>query len=382
MKRDYSFFQESCGSATVMFVILMFAFVGLLAFVIDLAHVKTVKTEIQNAGDASALRGARAFLPDNIPTTGPYQVDPDADNAKLQAQNAISDNKSDNTAFQVGDLPIADIQVGIWDFINKNLMAWQWPPDNSLWGQYIGPAISLPTKRTDSTSLGPVSMTLARIFGIEQVFLNARATAALSGVGGFRENGGKPDVPVCINVSEVLEHEGDIVFNPDHDDSGGWTNLRPISENDHTDANDIKRFFRGERGPGELAPGNNEVSLNNGVMCSATHTFIDEGANNLEPPLILKLKEGTKNTWIPDPDIYSEAEGNPIPSYTFPVCEKDKFNQWHTVGAVTAQILQVSSAPDACSFNIKITGDVTTLPGTYGGGRWYGVLSTEPKLVE
>ena len=58
MKRIYSFLKDVDGSISIAMVILMFVFVGFLAFVIDLAHLQTVKNELQNAADACALRGS------------------------------------------------------------------------------------------------------------------------------------------------------------------------------------------------------------------------------------------------------------------------------------------------------------------------------------
>jgi hypothetical protein len=67
----------------------------------------------------------------------------------------------------------------------------------------------------------------------------------------------------------------------------------------------------------------------------------------------------------------------------FPVCKKDQFNQWTILSGVAAELIEVGSAPDDCKLVINIVGDVFTVaPGTYGGGPWYGLLSTEPKLVK
>jgi Flp pilus assembly protein TadG len=78
MKRHILILIDCRGSVVVMTVVMMFIFVGLLAFVIDLAHVKTVKTELSNAADACALRGARGFFPDNITGTSELSPNPGA----------------------------------------------------------------------------------------------------------------------------------------------------------------------------------------------------------------------------------------------------------------------------------------------------------------
>jgi hypothetical protein len=382
---------------------LMALMVAFLAYVIDMAHVLGVKNEIQNAGDDCALRGARAFLPDNITITGPTELDPDPGNAKAQAQIAIQDNRSDNTAFQLGDLDQGDIQVGIWDYVNRKLLDWHWPPPSSMWGQYIGPGIKLPTNRNTKVSLGPVRTTLASLFGIKTVPVRAWSTAALSGVGGFRQDAGKPDFPICLN-KDYIDSQGqgaiiDLVFGQAKSDNAGWTNLQPQPGSHNTRSSDLQNWFAGTLGPGDLyGPDHNIVSLQNGVDCDAIKALIDNQGIGLNPHLALVKAEGypsyngyppvndysSKNkVYVPDPNIYGYPwqPNNGIPIYTFAVCQDDKFNQWHAISAVSARVLAVWDSP-GCTMRIQVTGTVTALPGTRAGGPWYGVLSTEPKLVE
>jgi hypothetical protein len=378
MKKIRFLIRDASGAITAMTIIMMIAFVGIMAVVIDLGHLHTVQNELRNAADACALRGARGFLPDDVDSAGLKTVPPSPDDAKGKAQLTIDKNKSDNQALD--SLPLGDMTVGIWyanpaesPDPNQQLQPWVWPPAASEWGKYIGPGISLPVKREGSQNLGPVGLTLAKIFGTPSVPVSTKATAALTGVGGFREDSLSPEFPICINVDLVKAKGGQILFHPDKEDTGGWTNLRPGWEKDHTDAADIKKFFRKQRGPGDLPPGT-EVSLNNGVMCSATKTLIEEAAL-----WHLKPKSGTKNTWVGEND---PKTGKPY-AYVFPVCKKDQFNQWTILSGVAAELIEVGSAPDDCKLVINIVGDVFTVaPGTYGGGPWYGLLSTEPKLVK
>jgi hypothetical protein len=371
MKRRVPLLEDCHGSVTVMTMIRMFVFVGLLAFVIDLAHVQTVKTELSNAADDCALRGARAFLPDTIPTTGYSQVDPDPDNAQNQAHNAISDNRSDNKAFQSGDLPIADIQVGIWDFVNRKLLAWQWPPDPSYWGQFIGPGISLPTKRTAATSQGPVGMTLANIFGVRSVPVNARATAALSGPGELPA-GYPGGFPIAVDDSKV-HAAGDIIYlSPDLADVGGWTSM---SSDQASDAQ-VKKLISTPASRPEVKTGD-WIALQNGVSCAAIKEAIKD----------YNTVEVSKGVYQPVPPV----------NVVFPVVNVDKFNQSAEVMgfmAATITYFRDSNAPkdipipgsnppkytgDCMLILTVIKGDAGGLPG---GGRWYGLLSPYPKLVE
>ena len=62
MKKKISWLiRDEGGAITVMTIIMMVAFLGILAVVIDLGHLHTVQNELRNAADAAALAGARAF---------------------------------------------------------------------------------------------------------------------------------------------------------------------------------------------------------------------------------------------------------------------------------------------------------------------------------
>ena len=65
MKKIRFLIRDESGAITAMTVIMMAAFLGILAVVIDLGHLHTVQNELRNAADACALRGARAFYADD-----------------------------------------------------------------------------------------------------------------------------------------------------------------------------------------------------------------------------------------------------------------------------------------------------------------------------
>jgi hypothetical protein len=375
VKRFYSFLKDADGSVAVTMVILMVAFVGMLAFGIDLAHLQTVKSELQNAADACALRGARAFLPDNIPVTG-YAGDPDPVNAQQQAYNTISANRSDNVNFQLGDLPMGNIRVGIWNYETKSWVGgtptWSWPPDPSLWGHYIGPGVILPVRRNGLSSLGPVAMTLARLFGINTVNVSATATAALSGPSQLNED--TPGTfPIAINKDLLTSPDATIYLSPDTADVGGWTSLSP----DTVSASVIKGLVNGSTPNPQVNQGES-ISLQNGSACTAIHEAVKTYHPTENPKGVYTLNRPV--------DI------------VFPVVTVDKFNQSATVtGFVSATILylidsnatpgQLIPGTDPpqytdghCDIIVKVKEDNNSnLPG---GGPWYGLLATQPKLVK
>ena len=386
MKCKYSFFfKDSRGSATVMLAILMFAFVGLLAFVIDLAHLQNVKTELWNAADDCALRGARAFLPDNLPHNDQLlKIDPDPFHAVSQASLAIGDNRSDDNAFHMAnliDLPVADIQSGIWDYNgevsgNKQLLPWEWPPPSSMWGKYIGPGITLPVKRDDTHNRGQVSMTLARIFKVNQVAVGANATAALSGIGGYYP--GSPVLPFGTwdNLLPKPNNQLHGTFRNDNSDTLGWTNLNPKDTNPN--ANELKTIM--EQGALYDCPYGSTVGLQNGVASSVIKAMT---AKNNRFGLTDPNKD---NVYEPSSDPNPASPGDTYAStvYMMPVFSDgsqggNKFNQSAMVGGVPVQIVRVADSPGNY-IDVQIMSGPYVAPG-YGGGRWYGVLATEPKLV-
>jgi Putative Flp pilus-assembly TadE/G-like len=398
MKCKYLFFKDSRGSATVMLAILMFAFVGLLAFVIDLAHLQNVKTELSNAADDCALRGARAFLPDNLPLNDQLlKIDPDPFRAVSQASLAIGDNRSDDNAFHMAnliDLPAGDINYGIWDYTGKftasgkpDLLPWNWPPDSSLWGQYIGPGVRLPVQRDDTHNRGQVSMTLARMFKVNQVAVGAKATAALSGVGGVYP--GSPVLPFGT-WDNLLPPPGSPplhgTFNVDQSDTLGWTNLNPKDTNPN--ANELKTIMN--QGAQYDCPYGSTVGLENGVSSSVIQAMTQQ-ATKKQPlnrfGLIPDPNSTGNNVYIPSTDPNPASPGDTYAStvYMMPVFSDgsgpggNKFNQSAMVGGVPVQIVRVASPPGNY-IDVKVMAGPYVAPG-YGGGAWYGVLATEPKLV-
>jgi Putative Flp pilus-assembly TadE/G-like len=377
--KQRNFLKDSSGSIAISTIVLMVVFVGLMAIVIDLGHLFTVQSELRNAADACALRGARAFLPDDIPTTGVSDEEPDPVNAKQEAYNTIQVNKSDHTNFILGDLPMADIQVGIWDYDARDWVGgaptWSWPPDPSYWGKYIGPGVTLPTKRTESSSLGAVAMTLAQVFGTNTVPVSTMATAALSGVGELDE--GYPGCfPIAINKDLLTTPDSTIYLSPDTSDVGGWT----VLSLDNTNAADVKKLINHKATTPTVTTGDS-ISLLNGSACSILKEAIDYYTNET-------TIEDPKGVYKLDPPI----------EVVFPVVTEYKFNQSaEVVGFMSATIpwfIDTNAAPGTpipdtsppqvtnghCVIIIKPKlGDTGNLPG---GGAWFGFLSPQPRLVQ
>jgi hypothetical protein len=302
-----------------------------------------------------------------------------------KAAAAISDNKSDNQ--QLTNLPLADIEVGVWDYVNKTLLAWQWPPDPSYWGKYIGPGISVPTKRTESYNTGPVTMTVAKVFKINTVSVYAKATAALSGIGGFTP--GSPVMPFGpMNPPPDPGDEFTGWFRNDTNDTMGWSNLQGVPPGESppsTSANDLKDLLAGNGSP-DTTDGKVVISINNGQVAAAIHTMVAK--NNLfglvetEPKSNIYTPLDEPNPSFNDGTTYADTV------YMLPVFDKslvdpdantEKFNQAGVIGAVPVKLLEVGDSPHNYIKVLIMDGYIA--PGL-GGGPWYGILSTQPKLVK
>jgi hypothetical protein len=391
MKLRVSLPKDCQGSGTVMTMILMFLFVGILALVIDLAHLQTVKTELSNAADDCALRGARGFLPDNISglTNTLPNPGPGTNGAVDKAAAAISDNKSDDNQFHkvnLTDLNINEIDYGVWDYIGKftasgkpDLLPWNWPPDSSLWGQYIGPGVRVPVKRDENHNLGQVRMTLANIFGIKSVSVSAKAAAALSGLMQFNDATPiMPFGPMADPPPPKTEFTG--YFKNDKDDTVGWSNLQGVKPGEkppNTSAKDLKDLIDGKGSP-DTMDGKTVVSINNGQIASAIQTMT--GPNNR-----FGLVETASHSNVYQPDADHESIPYLLPVYdktmggTDPNADTGKFNQGGIAGSVPVKLVEVGTPP--LNYIKVIILDGYIAPGG-GGAPYFGALSAEPKLTQ
>jgi hypothetical protein len=375
MNKTSRFLKDTGGSITALTAVALIAFVGVLAFVVDLGHLHIVQNELRNAADTCALRGARAFLPDTV--TGMTAIPPDRLNAENQASLAVQLNKSDNAYLK--DLPIGDIQTGLWycDSNPPELLAWQWPIPASYWGKHIGPAVSLPTKRKDAYNDGPVAMSLATFLGQGPVDVGAKATAMLTPMGGPVP--GSPTLPFGTWSDQLTGVNQEItgVFRNDNSDNLGWTNLDPNDTNPN--ASELKKMISDATGKYTPdCPTGSTVGIQNGVAASVIKAMVAEGnrfgltVSSTDPGTYVPT--GTNSAGVAYADVI----------YMMPVFDDngsgDKFNQSAVVGAVPVKIEQVTDSPEN-SIRVKVVEAYFTAPG-YGGGAWYGILSTQPKLVE
>ncbi len=167
MKRWDSFLKGSRGSVAAITIVMMVAFFGLLAIVIDLGHLMLVRNQLQNAADAGALAGARALYLNN--TTGT----PDWAAGQAAALSAVQLNKADTQY-----LVTAQVQTGYWNTTWSPSTA----PANLLStgivpGPTDAPAVKVTVQKMAGSNNGPVALTFGQIFGISTVNVGGLATA-------------------------------------------------------------------------------------------------------------------------------------------------------------------------------------------------------------
>jgi hypothetical protein len=391
MKKNFSLMRDEGGAITVMTVIIMGVFVGLLAIVIDLGHLHTVQNELRNAADACALRGARRFVPENL--TGLTPMAPEWDVAKAEANLAIGINKSDDKGVMqpLTDLPTTDMQVGVWncetqDWVGGAPSTTPWPPDISLWGHAVGPAIALSTQKTAGYNAGPVTMTLANIFSISTVPVKTEATAYLSPFGGPL-----PETPILpfgpMSDAPELKTGGpfEAIFRNDNTDNAGWSNLQGVPQGGdppNTNTNDLFKLIDSTATPN--AGGDHPlVSINNGN--------IEAALNNPSKGMTATgnrfgLTNDPAVTGSTDPNVYKPDPAYAANEYLLPVFDRtlvngdpNKFNQAGVVGGVMVRLVEVGTSPYAY-VKVEILTGTYVAPG-WGGGLFFGVLSNVPKIV-
>lgn len=327
--------------------IIMIAFVAVLALIIDLGHLQSVRQELQNAAEAGALAGARALFPLRpqvpLPTGVPYC------SAGLQAaSDAAARNKSDGDSVTV---LAADAQLIRWDWKNNKLNplnpSCSQDPNTGVNG------ITVTTRRSSAVPAGAVFLTVGKIFGMDTMDVAASATAAMGYVTGLPPG---PFNNIAINqayLNSIQNQTGDILMSPDQADNGAWAAPSPYGVN----AANLQTWISTDTSPG--VPATNTVNLLNGVAASVYHalqTALTQNSQNY----------GGVTGWLVE----------------LPVVDTSKF-----VGSapiITFQpiiITSIKSTGNPKGINFRLYNGPVTLPGTNPGGA-ASLVYTLPKLVQ
>jgi hypothetical protein len=256
----YTNSNKESGATAVIIALLLFVFIGLAAFVVDLGFLYASRAELQNAADAGALAGARVLYKSDGKT---LNVDPSPDGAIFVAANTAKQNKSANSIVEVD--PNLDVKRGLWSFGEGNLSRgfysdmtsttavaiWKYSeqeldqnkdkdgkPLKDANGNTVGfiNAVQV-TAHRDAT---PVRAFFSKIFGNDGFKLSATSVGYLGFAGGVVEIDQpiavcedavmKDGLPICnigrMSDSRTTKEKEDDGSNPeDLANTGGWTDL-------------------------------------------------------------------------------------------------------------------------------------------------------------
>lgn len=168
--------NNESGVMAIMFAVLLIVLMGFAALAVDFAHLLVVRNELQNAADAAALAGAKAFNQPTTPMSTPdWAIAPIWANAETTAANVIQANKSDGVQLQN-----CAVASGYWNLTQPAL---------GLQSQGIAPtfmdapAVRVTVSRSAGNNGGPVQNWFARAIGNPTSDISATAVAACASPG-------------------------------------------------------------------------------------------------------------------------------------------------------------------------------------------------------
>jgi hypothetical protein len=411
MSKFWFWMKDDRGAITAMTAIMLAAFLGLLALIIDLGHLQTVKNELQNAADDCALAGARAF----VTYTQPWIFQPDAEILGPQkASNSISDNRSDvggKALAPLINLPLSDVVAGSWqpvDHPDQPFQPWiDWNNQaeaNNYLGKTVGPAIGGPAanqyelivQKSPSYNTGPVAMSLANLFGIQTVDVKAGAIAWLAPGGGPDE--GTMNLPFGTWLSNIGTDPGQYspdtnpliegTFAPNPNNTLGWSDLTKIgTQGTKPSANTMKKIIDGTYQP--VCPTGTTVGIQNGTDASVIQEFYKSENNRfgLQPATDDSGGYVPSNDPNPDPAVQEAQPGATYADtiYWMPIyydgSNYPQYNQNAVVAMIPVNLVEIWGPPTN-QINVKLVDKVVISPNLFPGQIFMNSFSTTPQLVQ
>ena len=327
--------SDQSGSIAIIVGIAIFVLLGLSALALDIAHMVTVKSQLQKAADAGSLAGARGLWPLVQPVKNPTTINPDCAAAFLAAQLTTLRNQVDGSNLAAdGEITI---QVGLWNYKTKTFTPGCTTNSN---------AVRVSTRRDG------VVMLFAKVFGISTTNLSATATA----VQDFASAMAGGAIPITLDKKVAQPTEPPTIIKvhmtPDNTDNAGWFVVPP----DSAAAATLKAYINKKVCPplkiGDL------INLQNGADASVISALKDEF------------------------DTYHAADG--YWDTCIPLVETAKFGQTEPiVGFVAFRITKIVNTTD----DKRVEGTVLQLidsPAAMPGpaGKEYGGVLAPPKAVQ
>jgi Flp pilus assembly protein TadG len=207
--------RDETGAVAVITALCLGVFIMLLALVLDIGHLVGVRSELQNAADASALAGARALVPYNTA----FSPQPDWVAGQTRAEETVTANQADGQT-----LIQSQVQTGYWSLITRTFQ-----PTTIVPGLRDVPAVTVTITKAAGQNNGPVQMFFAQVMGIPSLDVGVRALAFISAPVGVPGGGSFPMAVPKVLVDQYWDRDPPTTFkigSSYHDPVGGqWTSF-------------------------------------------------------------------------------------------------------------------------------------------------------------
>jgi hypothetical protein len=353
--------RDRKGAVAVIVAVLLVVLIGFIALAVDVGYIMVTRNELQNVADAAALAGARelGLVYKTLSYTQQQSYACDRTTIVPTVKETALKNKAAGTYIIINDSDNnGDISIGDWNTITKTFTPTLNQPD----------AVRVISRR-DSSANNPVTTFFAKILGINETAVSARAIAALTGAG--KVDPGDIKLPIGIS-SYKFESEfcdTDITFNPTNDiySCGGWTTF-DLGANDNNLRKDI---LLGEVAVPETYS-SPEITANETSLNFIGGNLSD---NTFDAFRLLFNKYGQDTNADGVVDFWSTL----VAVYSSTGCSNPNKSQL-IVGFATVEIYEVIGAP-AKTIKAHIICDYVE-PDTNGGGGEYGTKGDIPNLVQ
>ena len=182
MRKISGFLNDTSGAAAVMIALCLFVMMGVASLAIDMGQLYTVRNELQNVADASALAGVAQLIQNQdgkaVRNSGQaiqYALQVAQTQSQLQGLPSVADAGRNDL----------EMTIGFWDiYAPSRQQAWTeigstCPTDSNA------NAVRVSIKRAEGFAFGPVTNLFAVALGFPTSQVSATATAYL----GFTRGG-------------------------------------------------------------------------------------------------------------------------------------------------------------------------------------------------
>ncbi|MHC4266418.1 MAG: pilus assembly protein TadG-related protein [Planctomycetota bacterium] len=214
--------KDQRGVSAIIIAIVLAVLIGFAALAIDIGYLYATRNELQNVADAAALAAAGQLGFIYLQMTSSEQEDYVYDPNDLEDQNIVDSAQAVGTANMAGGENVSiledEVQVGIWEMTDRLFTETPNQPN----------AVRVTTRRDDTVITGKVILFFAKILGIDEAAVTAKATAALTPPASVPE--GELKMPIglserCYDVLTACPCNKPLELSPTRDSCAGWHNF-------------------------------------------------------------------------------------------------------------------------------------------------------------